>query len=181
MSVAVSVLDTWFVPELFVGGPRPTPYGPMDGIWFGNIRGSGDVSTGSISLTALLSPRVKRDFVMLLETVSFHSTRGSAADATSILFPTGGFVNTGLAHEAPQFKQYGDGDLGGDGTSGIPTVNGGMPFKGLPLYSGNPSATLNYTVCTATNETNSDGETYRLALWGWLIRRTQFYHGLQQN
>jgi len=181
MSVATSVLDTWFTPELFVGGPRPTPYGPMDGIWFGNLRASGDVTAGTISLTALLSPRIKRDFILMLETVSFHSTRSISTDAFTILFATGAFINTGLAHEPAQFKWAGNLIAGAASDSAVPTAAGPPPFKGLLLYTGNPSPSLNYSVVTATNEVNADGETYRLALWGWLIRREQFFHGLRRN
>lgn len=178
MSVAASSLDIWFTPELFVGGPRPTPYGPMDGAWFGHMLASGDVSGGSISLTGLLSPRVKRDWVMLLETVSFHSTRASGADAGTVLFATGPFKTVGLVNEPAQFKWCGNLGIGGASDSGMPTSEGGMPFKGLPLYTGNPSASLNYSVFTMTNEDNGDGETYRCALWGWLIRRSEYFHGV---
>jgi len=181
MSIAASSLDIWLTPELFVGGPRPTPYGPMDGTWFGAIRADGDASGGTLSISGLLSPRVKRDWVLILEAYSFHNTRFATGDAASWLFPTGAFNPSGITFEAPQFKQFGDGGNGGASDSGIPLHTGGMPFRGLPLYTGNPSPTLNYTVFTASNEANGDGEIYRVALWGWIIRRSQFYHGVRGN
>lgn len=175
MSVTFPETDTWLSHLPWVG-PRPTVYGPADGIFFGSLGGTGDASMGTVTLTGLLSAARKEDWIYVL---GGYASRGTGVVTTGIMytFTTGPkIVTQGASLDLQRFDSTGN-VLGftGPGVAGVPQAS--QPFLGTPLF-GDKKVSGDYELYRVFLETNTNTASYHASIWGFLIRYQSFFRNL---
>jgi len=176
VSVLLLETDVWIAYSLFTGLPRTTPYGPMSGMWHGYIEVVGDASGGTTLLGGLISNGKKRQYVHLVEGISVSHTGAVGADNFTLDLFGGPRLNTNKsANQIPTFTLSGDLREGVDRSS-WPGTQGGDHFRGMPLFT-DTKGNLSYTMVQCQFNDNTNNETYRLAMWGWVLGTQEFYRG----
>lgn len=178
MAVAIIETDTWLTHLPFVGGPRPTSYGLVDGIFYGLVAGDGAAGGGNVTLNGLVSFERKEDWIYVLQDVSSSHNSANSGDvfsvhATGPLIPTGATATT---VSNPSFHTGGVSfPITGNALSlSRPNTGGPYPFKDLPIF-GDKKIPGTLALSAVGWETNVDGATYQMSIWGWLIQYQSFF------
>ena len=178
MAVAILATDGWIQHLPFVGGPRPTEFGPVDGIWYGLVAGDGDASAGNVSLNGRLSFDRKEDWIYIFGgmTTTKNAVAGEAVFTqinTGPLIPTGAVATT---VNNPSFSIGGNADpvTGHALTTGDITSGGNDRRRGMPIF-GDKRIPGIFLMLAAGWETNTDGATYQMSSWGFLIKYNSFF------
>lgn len=176
MAVGILATDGWIQHLPFQGGPRPSPYGQVDGTFQGVIAGDGDASGGNITLSGRLSFERKEDWVYIL---GGTHTRANAI-VTGDVFEqvnTGPLIPTDAVAVAINNATY---EWGG---ATLPIANNAISLSpstglakatGMPIFGDKriPGIFLMYA---AGWETNTNGVTFSAQLWGWIIKYESFF------
>lgn len=182
MAVAITATDGWIQHLPFVGGQRPSPYGQVDGIWYGLIAGDGDAGGGNFTINGRLSEDRKEDWVYLLGNISSSLNTDSGQEGftqvnTGPLIPTEATTTT---VRNPSFTV--GGTFQGISNGAITTsqnVNGGIdPRAGMPIF-GDKRIPGIFLMLAALWQNNVDGTTYQMSAWGWLIKYESFFRNVR--
>lgn len=177
MAVALIATDDWIQHLVFGGGPRPTPYGPMDGVFYGLMAVAGDATGGNVTINGRLSVERKEDWVYI---VGGTHTRVNSALISGDNFEqinTGPAISTGVAVTNPTFEYGGlNRNIGGNAVTFTP-VDQHSKVVGMPIFGDRsiPGVFLMYAVGW---ETNGDTALYSAQMWGWIIRRQSFFRNV---
>ena len=178
MAVAILATDTW-ITHLPFTGQRPSPFGPVDGIWYGLLAGDGAAGGGNFSLNGSLSFDRKEDWVYILG--ALETTTNQSIGGTDVLTQvnTGPLIPTGAVATSvtnPSFMATGDAGAGGAATvTSAHRLNGGADYRaGLPIF-GDKRIPGTFLMLAAAWGLNTDGATYQLSAWGFLIRYQSFF------
>lgn len=179
MAVAILATDSWIQHLPFVGGRRSSPFGEVDGVWYGLVAGDGDASGGNISLNGRLSFDRKEDWVYILGALETTTNQSLGGDDTLTQVNTGPLIPTAAVAttvQNPSFMITGD---AGPGAAGIVTsahrANGGSDYRaGMPIF-GDKRLDGIFLMLAAAWATNTDGATYQMSSWGFLIEYQSFF------
>ena len=178
MAVAIVRTDSWVSHLPFVGGPRPSAFGPVDGIWYGLLAGDGDVSGGNFSLSGNLSFDRKEDWIYVFGGLSTSTNQVTTTNAftqvnTGPKIPTDA---TAVVVQNPSFSRGGNADpINANAMTVADLFEGGSDSRaGMPLF-GDKAIPGNFLMIAAGWEVNTNGATYQLSSWGFLIRYNSFF------
>jgi len=177
MAIAATRTDDWIQHLPFIGGQRPSPYGMVDGVFYGTLATTGDASGGNVTVNGRLSEEKKEDWVYIIG--------GTHARINGLI---GGDVfeqvNTGpltptdvLSITNPTFEWGGvNVQITGNAVAFTPVV-GQSKVLGLPVFGDKriPGIFLMYA---AGWETNSNTSLYSAQIWGWIIRYQSFFRNV---
>lgn len=173
MSVTESQTDSW-IAHLPWTSPRPTVYGPADGIFAGNLGSTGDATGGTVTMTGLLSLDRREDWIYVLGGYSARRSAGSA-DEVLFTFQSGPLiVSTGASLDRPRYDTITT-ELAKSGN--LVAIGGSQPFLGTPLF-GDKRNTGDFELFRVLWNANADLATYQGNLWGFLIRYQSFFRGV---
>lgn len=180
MAVAHISTDGWIQHLEFVGGPRPTPYGPMDGVFYGLMAVDGDATGGNVTLNGRLSFDRKEDWVYIVggshtrandlvggdvfEQVNTGPLIPTAAVATTVTNPTFEFGGVVLP-------------ITGNALKFTPVIQQSKAV-GLPIFGDKRIAGI-FLMYAAGFEVNTNLVTYTAQIWGWLIKYSTFFRGVR--
>jgi len=179
MAVAIIATDTWIQHLLFTGGQRSTPFGMVDGIWYGLVSGDGDASGGNITLNGSLSFDRKEDWVYILGNISSSRNTATSTDAFTQI-NTGPIIPTASAVTNPSFSVAGSpfAVVNNAIATTQQTTGGSDPRSGMPIF-GDKRLAGTFLMCAAGYQDNVNGETYQMSVWGWLINYSGFFRGVR--
>ena len=175
MAVAVVETDTWLQHLLFTGGPRPTPFGPVDGVFYGLMAGTGAAGGGNFSLSGRLSFDRKEDWVYIVG--GTHTRQGSEAASGDVFeqVNTGPLIPTQVSGiNNPTFEWGGVVQNITANNLTITPVSGQTKVTGMPIFGDKHLAGV-FLMYAAGWETNIDGATYSAQIWGWIIKYQSFF------
>jgi len=159
------------------GVQRPTPYGPVDGNFYGHMSVVGDATGGIVTINGILSFDRKEDWIYImgglnLERVNANPITMEFAIQTGPLIPS-----AGAAQRNPVFSMAGAPEPGVTRQS-INDVNGqGGAFVGLPFFGDKKVAgAINLVQAIFTQNTNTN--VYNLSIWGWIVRYASYFRGV---
>jgi len=181
MAIAVIETDTWIQHLEFVGGQRQTPYGPVDGLFYGTMAGTGDATGGNFTLNGRLSEERKTDRVYIFG--GSHTRVNSEAVPGDVFeqVNTGPLSSTGVASITnPTFESGGVRQVISSNAVSFPLVWTLDKCQGMPMFGDRniPGVFLMYA---AGWEDNVDTVLYSAQLWGWYIRYQGFFRGVSPN
>lgn len=176
MAVAILETDGWIQHLPFQGEQRPTVDGPVDGVFYGVVSGLGDNTGGNVSLNGRLSFDRKEDWVYIMR--GMNVTLNSESDQEMFMqLNTGPLIPTPTAVQNPTFN-WGGGLRGvANNSISIQAASGDTgPFvvPGLPVF-GDKRIPGIFLMAAAGFQTNVDGATYTMSLWGHLVRYQGFF------
>jgi len=183
MAVAIIRTDTWIRHLVFGGAPRQTPYGAVDGVFYGLLSGDGDASGGNFTMNGRLSEKKKRDFVYI---VGGTHTRNNAVLTSGDVFEQ---INTGplIENDAvatavtnPTFEYGGVVFTPGGNAVAMTPVSDLSKIAGMPIF-GDPQIPGVFLLYAAGWQDNENGATYVSSIWGWLIRYNSFFRGVSPS
>lgn len=179
MAVIETFVDTWLTHLPFVGGPRPSPYGPVDGIWYGLFAADGDASGGVVLLNGALSFDRKEDWIYILGLVDLQINSVLSNNAF-IGVNTGPLIPTPTVSRNPSFLLAGGMNLalGLAKTAFGGNDQGQFPMAGMPIF-GDKRISGNFSMIDTGVETNTNGAVYTVSSWGWLIRYNSFFRNVR--
>lgn len=164
--------DDW-ISHLPFTGQRPTPYGPVDGIWYGLLSRDGDATAGTMTLQGSLTFARKEDWLYILMGCNI-SNNGATPTATSLTVNTGPRIPTNTTIINPSFRMASN-DFNTDNlTAPLPFAAGAFPFTGMPIF-GDKKIAGNFLMLDAVWELQQDLATYVVSAWGWLLRYNSFF------
>lgn len=176
MAVAILATDTWIQHLVFSGGRRTTPFGPVDGVFYGLVSGVGDASAGNLTLNGRLSAERKEDWVYIIgaHTVSVNTVAGVGDVFTQL--NSGPLIPTSSSVQNPSFNRT---DASRPATGNAIAMSdrftgGGNPFAGMPIF-GDKRIPGVFLMAAAGFETNVNLAEYQMSLWGWIIRYNGFF------
>jgi len=175
MALVLTETNRWLQHLVFTG-QRPSPFGPIDGLWFGAASRNGDASGGSLTINANLSFDRKEDWVYQLKGLSLQ-VNAVAAMNMSVQVNTGPLIPTSSAVQNPSYGIVGVADSPGGGTliTTFPRSTGGqMPWVDALLF-GDKVITGDYTMIEATFGINTNGAAHSLFCWGFLFTYRSFF------
>jgi len=179
MSVEITRVDDW-ISHLAFSAPRPSPFGPVDGVFWGMLSIAGDASAGALAMNGDLSQERKTDWVHIL---AGYSLRKIAADAGSAYaeFQTGPkIVGNAAGIDRPTFTATAPLERmsqAGDQMATPHLLSGSQPFLGMPLYA-DPALTGAYEMVHASFNVNTDTILHTFSMWGFLVRYQSFFRGV---
>ena len=179
MAVAALLTDVWLSHLEFVGPPRETNYGPMDGLFYGTMAIDGDLTGGNVTLSGRLSFDRKEDWVYVVGGTHTRVNTALAGDVfeqinTGPLIPTTALATTVTN---PTFE-YGGVSRAIDGNAVTIAPEGGrQKVNGMAIFGDKkiPGVFLMYA---SGWETNTNGATYVASIWGWIIKYPSFFRGV---
>lgn len=179
MAVAIIATDSWINHLQFTGAQRQTNFGPIDGLFYGVISGTGDATGGNFTLNANISFDRKEDWIYVLQKVS-ASKNGVFTEDVFVVAATGPLIPTDTAVANPSFHV--GGVTQGIVNNAVTTValasgGGALGFEGLPVF-GDKRIAGPLSMIAAGFELNSDGNVYQMSVYGWLIRYSGFFRGV---
>lgn len=182
MAVAIIRTDNWLSHLEFTGGRRQTEFGPIDGLFYGLLAGDGDAGGGNFTLNGLVSFDRKEDWVYILKSVSATFNTATLSQDAFVVASTGPVIPTDAVATTvsnPSFH-YGGGMAAVSGNA-ITLLNtnsaGSSPLIDIPIF-GDKKLTGPLALIACGHETNVDGQTYQLSVYGWLIRYSSFFRNL---
>jgi len=184
MAVAIVATDTWLQHLPFEGGPRPSPFGQVDGVWYGLVAGDGDASGGNLTLNARLSEARKEDWVYILGAI--NTVRNGATDDECFnQVNSGPLIATAAVATTVRNVSFSRGGiaLGMANNNLVVTdkFDGGTdPRAGMPIF-GDKRIPGIFLMLAAGWDNNIDGTTYVLSAWGFLIRYQSFFRFANPN
>ncbi len=178
MSSITVETDTWLQHLPFVGGQRPSPYGMVDGIWYGLIAGDGDATGDQVQLNGNLSFDRKEDWIYVLGGVGASVNAEFTADVfiqvnSGPLIPTSAVATT---VRNPSFTIGGSQDPMGTLALSVvqPLTGGADPRAGMPIFGDKRIPGL-FLMMNASWSVNTNLASYQLSSWGWLIEYQSFF------
>ncbi len=178
MAVAVISVDAWLQHLPFQGGQRPSPYGPVDGIFYGVVSGDGDNTGGNFTLSGSLSFDRKEDWIYVLGGIN---TSRNVADISELFtqINSGPLIPTGSAVVNPSFSRAGPSKAvtNNNITTSESLEGGGDIRTGMPIF-GDKRLAGNFLMAAAGWAENTDAVTYQMSVWGWLIRYQSFFRNV---
>jgi len=178
MAVAVVATDSWLSHLEFTGGRRQTEFGPIDGLFYGVLSGTGDGSGGNFTLNGNVSFDRKEDWIYILKKASPTRTGATATDVF-IVAATGPVIPTSSAVINPSFHVAGSNfGVVNNAVSVFQLNTGGQsPLEETPLF-GDKKLTGPLSLIAAGFEDNVNAVVYQLSIYGWLIRYSSFFRNL---
>jgi len=178
VAVILDFADVWLVHLPFVGGPRPSPFGPVDGVWYGAFSADGDATGGVVRLRGDLSFDRKEDWVYILGAVNSQVNVATAMDGF-IVVNTGPRIPTATVVANPSFLVVGVMAVATAllATSFNSNAGGMDPRSGMPIF-GDKKISGDFAMMEAGFEVNVDGAVYTVSSWGFLIRYNSFFRNL---
>jgi len=184
MAVAILATDTWLNHLPFVGGQRPSPFGMVDGIWYGLGAGDGAAGGGNFTISLRLSEERKEDWVYILGGIAASVNTPLASDVfvqvnTGPLIPTGAVATT---VNNPSFSSGGVwGGVVNNAISASHNLSGGSAAGvGMPIFGDKRIPGL-FLMMAMGAEANVDGATYQLSSWGFLIKYESFFRNVRPS
>lgn len=180
MSVEIQRTDDW-LSQLAFSSPRPSPFGLIDGLWWGMMSGNGDASGGVLAFDGDLSEARKTDWVRILGGWSVRSPSTTAVASCYIEFQTGPkIVGNQAGIDRPTFSAVGDMREFPDSADpmiSVTNAGSGQPLIGIPLYA-DPALPGPYELLHVSTDPNVNGKLTTVSLWGFLIRYQTFFRGI---
>lgn len=178
MAVAVIATDTWLSRLLFTG-PRPTDFGPADGLFFGVIAGAGDASGGNFTLNGNVSADRKEDWVYLIKGVS-ASIAAAAAQEAFIVAATGPLIPTATTVANPSFHTAGVMESLSSNAVTVYNLNTGgqPPFTDLLVF-GDKRIAGPLSLIAMGFQLNTDLAVHQISIWGFLFRYSSFFRNVR--
>lgn len=175
MAVAVLATDTWIQHLPFVGGRRPSPYGDVDGVWYGVVSGDGDATGGNVTLNGRLSFDRKEDWVYILGAIDV-SVNNAVITPYFTQVNSGPLIPTASAVQNPSFHKGGDSFavLNNAVSLGQLATGGADNRAGIPIFGDKRIAGI-FLMLAAGFGINTDGATYQMSSWGFLIEYSSFF------
>lgn len=177
MSILEQVTDTWLAHLPFTQ-VRQTPYGPADGLFFGNLAVDGDGTGGIVDLQGRISRDRKEDWVYLLKGRSSQVFADNNGEIATFL-GTGPVIVAG-ATTSPSFtaldNMVNDATLAfSSGSSG----NFGSPGRPLEQFLfGDRNLAGDYGMITSRFSVNTTAALYQVSIWGFIFRYQSFFRGV---
>jgi len=184
MGIAHISIDGWIQHLPFVGGQRPSAYGPVDGIWYGLVAGDGDASGGNVTLNGSLSFDRKEDWVYILGAIT-ASKNGSGEGEVFLQANSGPLIPTDAVATTVRNPSFSTGGqmlaIANNSVSLATSLTGGaFPFAGMPIF-GDKRITGTFLMNAAGFEINTDGATYQMSSWGFLIKYESFFRNVRPS
>ena len=184
MSVSVDETDVW-LQHLAFAAPRPSEFGPVDGLFYGLLAVNGDGSAGQVAMEGRVSQERKTDWIHILGGYNLRSPQGTTNMDAYVEFRAGPRIpqQVALGIDQPTFSvgsvAMSPAIVTGDNMLSFPpAVSGGaVPFLGLPLY-GDPAIKSTYDMVHCALQVNTDLTLYTFSLWGFLVRPQSFFRGV---
>ncbi len=175
MAVAVLETDGWIQHLPYSGGSRPSAFGPVDGIWYGVVSGTGDNTGGNFTMSGRLSFDRKEDWVYILGAISTTISANSLQDVFTQV-NTGPLIPTQSTVTNPSFSK---GDESFSVANNNLTVSdhlkgGADPRAGMPIF-GDKKIPGIFLMLASGWEVNIDAAVYQMSSWGFLIRYQSFF------
>jgi len=179
MAVAIISTDSWIQHLPFVGGPRPSEFGPVDGVWYGLIAGDGAAGGGNFTISGNLSFDRKEDWVYILGGIGTSVNTATTVGDGFTVVNTGPLIPTGATATTvnnPSFPRAGSSfGVSGNSVGTLDLSAGGKDSRiGMPIF-GDKKISGTFLMIAAGWQVNIDGATYQLSSWGFLIRYNSFF------
>lgn len=177
MAVAIIATDTWLSHLPFVGGPRRTSFGDVDGIFYGVVSGTGDGSGGNFTLNGNISFDKKEDWIYVIGGTSYsRNDVQTTVDAFEVI-ATGPLIPTTSAVANPSFHAGAlmKGIVNNAVTIRDQSLN--QPYVGMPVF-GDKRITGPLSMYAVGFENNNNAVVYQMSLWGWIIRYNSFFRDI---
>lgn len=163
----------------FVGGRRQTEFGPIDGLFYGVVSGTGDASGGNFTLNGNISFDRKEDWIYLLKKISSSHNADSATQEGFYAVGTGPLIPTPTIVQNASFQVGGpSAGIAGNAIT-VQNRSDGDPsaVTDIPLFGDKKIPGVFQMVACAYRE-NIDGAVYQLSVYGWLLRYESFFRNL---
>jgi len=179
MAVAVVATDTWLSHLEFTGPQRQTDFGPIDGIFYGVVSGTGDGSGGNLTLNGNVSFDRKEDWIYILKKVSASRTGIVALQTAFMVAATGPLIPTPTTVANASFHLGGiPQDITNNALTVFPLASGSQQlFDELPVF-GDKRIGGPLSMMAMGWETNTNAAVYQMSVYGWLIRYQGFFRGV---
>lgn len=180
MAIAHVRTDDWIQHLPFVGGPRPSPYGSVDGMFYGALSVAGDVSGGNLTLNGNLSEARKEDWVYIIGGTQYQKNTVLAGEQAFEIINTGPVTPTASAVVNPSFPV---GALMDDITNNAVTIGKNdttKPFIGMPAFGDKRIAGV-FSLYAVGFENNTDTVLHTASIWGWIIRYNSFFRDVRPS
>jgi len=175
MTVTLNIIDTW-LQHLPFTGPRPSLYGPVDGVWYGHAAVAGDGSGGQVHVHGIVSERKKTDWVYIMGGATGASSSSTAMDA--LVNVASGPLIPDLGVSINEFVSMTKaGALLGTNLGGFMPMSGSLMSSGMPVF-GDPHISGDFNILSADFGVNVNAAVYRLDAWGFLVRYNSFFRGV---
>lgn len=178
MSVIASPVDAAWLQHLPFTTPRPSPYGPADGLFYGVVGVTGDGSGGIVTLQGILSSQRKTDWVYLIQRIS-PQTRAAPVTGDALVQVATGPLIPGIgtfSQNNPIFS-----DLANMRTDSALAVSctelnrqGFLPL----LVFGDDQAFGAWTMINVTLTDNENSADSSFSVWGFIYRYQTFFRGV---
>lgn len=179
MAVAIVSVDEWLQHLVFVGR-RPTPYGPVDGLFFGQVSGIGDASGGNFSLNGNISAKTKEDWLYIMMGVTPRLNAVGVAQTVLVQTNSGPLINLpGFAARAQTLSVVKDMVQATNNAVTALPWDGPQPWTGMPHFGDKKADPTGVLQLVAVGfETNTNTVEYGVSVWGWLIRPSGFFRNV---
>lgn len=171
MAVILVRTDNW-ISHLPWTGPRPTVYGPADGLWYGNMAQVGNASGGTLSLFGAISRARKEDWVYILGGYSAGVSSATAMDIR-FTFASGPVIPVNSGQANPFFEAQYPAEVGVGRAVALGSP-GSAAHLGTPLF-GDKKIAGDLALVTTVFESNVDLLIHQMSIWGFLIRYASFF------
>jgi len=178
MAVAIIRTDDWVSHLLFTGGPRPTNFGMVDGVFFGLLSGLGIAGAGNFTLNGNISFDRKEDWIYVPQgSAPQGNSETLNADDVFEVINTGPLIPTNSGVSNPSFAFGGSMQGMTQNSLSVPATSQQKAFYGMPVF-GDKKIAGSLALYAVGFEDNVDGVTYTASIWGWLIEYASFFRGV---